>query len=136
MAVGRDMQWHDELWGYRIGDAAADLSFDERDSAPYAPLAMVLDTAFTWGDDRPPRTPWHKSFIYELHVKGFSMRNANVPEKLRGTFAGVAAEASIEHLKSLGITAVELMPVHCFVNDRHLVQRNLQNYWGYNTLAF
>jgi glycogen operon protein len=135
-AIGRDVQWHDELWGYRIGDAAADLSFDERDSAPYAPLAMVLDTAFTWGDDRPPRTPWHKTLIYELHVKGFTQRHLGVPEERRGTYAGLASEAALEHIQSLGVTAVELMPVHFFLDDRHLADKKLVNYWGYNTLAF
>jgi isoamylase len=135
-AIGRDIQWHDELWGYRIGDVAQDLSFDERDSAPYAPLAMVLDTAFTWGDDRPPRVPWHKTLIYELHVKGFTQRHPGVPEDRRGTYAGLASEAAIEHIRSLGVTAVELMPVHFFLDDRHLADKGLVNYWGYNSLAF
>jgi glycogen operon protein len=135
-AIGRDLRWSDSLFGYRIGDAAADLSFDERDSAAFAPLGAVLDDAFTWGDDRPPRTPWHKTLIYELHVKGFTMNHPDVPEKLRGTYAGVASEASIQHLLSLGVTAVELMPVHHHVDDRHLLERGLNNYWGYNTLAF
>jgi glycogen operon protein len=135
-AVGRDLIWDDALFGYKIGDPKADLTADGRDNAPFAPLAAVVDTAFTWGDDRPPRTPWHKTFIYELHVKGFTMRHPDVPEKLRGTYAGVASEASIQHLLSLGVTAVELMPVHHHVDDRHLVERGLHNYWGYNTLAF
>jgi glycogen operon protein len=135
-AIGRDVQWHDELWGYKIGDAGADLSFDERDSAPCAPLAMVLDMAFTWGDDRPPRTPWHKTVIYELHIKGFTQRHPGVPEERRGTYAGLASEAAIEHIQSLGVTAVELMPVHFFLDDRHLAESGLVNYWGYNTLAF
>jgi glycogen operon protein len=135
-AIARDVRWDDALWGYRIGDAAADLSFDERDSAPFAPLAMVLDTAFTWGDDRPPRTPWHKTLIYEVHVKGFTARHPKVPEDRRGTYAGLASEAAIEHLLSLGVTAVELLPVHFFLDDRHLADRGLVNYWGYNTLGF
>jgi glycogen operon protein len=135
-AVGRDLIWNDGLFGYKIGDPAADLSFDERDSAPFAPLAAVVDTAFTWGDDRPPRVPWTKTLIYELHVKGYTVRHPDVPEKLRGTYAGVASEASIQHLLGLGVTAVELMPVHHNVDDRHLVERGLHNYWGYNTLAF
>jgi isoamylase len=135
-AIGRDLQWHDSLFGYKIGDAKADLSFDERDSAPFAPLGAVVDSAFTWGDDRPPRTPWHKTLIYELHVKGFTIRHPDVPEKLRGTYAGVASEATIQHLLRLGVTAVELMPVHHYVDDRHLVERGLHNYWGYNTLSY
>ena len=135
-AIGREIAWDDSLFSYQIGHADADLSYDTRDSAPFAPLASVIDSAFTWGDDRPPRTPWHKTLIYELHVKGFTMRNPEVPEKQRGTYAGVASEASIQHLLSLGVTAVELMPVHHFVDDRHLTERGLHNYWGYNTLAY
>jgi glycogen operon protein len=135
-AIGRDLKWDDALFGYRIGDAQADLSFDARDNAAFAPLAAVVDTAFTWGDDRPPRTPWHKTLIYELHVKGFSMRLPGVPERLHGTYAGLAADAAIQHLQSLGVTAVELMPVHSYVDDRHLLDRKLSNYWGYNTLAY
>lgn len=134
--IARDVRWSDELFGYKIGDAAEDLSFDDRDSAPFAPLGQVVDTAFTWGDDRPLRTPWHKSLIYELHVKGFTQLNDAIPEKLRGTYAGLASEAAIEHLKGLGVTAVELLPVHHHLDDRHLVERGLTNYWGYNTLAF
>src|SRR5947209_1592078 len=129
-AIGRDLKWDDSLFGYKLGDPAADLSFDERDSAAFAPLGMVLDTAFTWGDDRPPRTPWHKTLIYEVHVKGFTERNPNVPEKLRGTYAGLASEPAIRHLLDLGVTAVELLPVHYHVDDRFLVERGLVNYWG------
>jgi isoamylase len=135
-AIGRDLRWGDELFGYRVGDPAADLSRDERDSAALAPLAAVIDTAFTWGDDRPPRTPWHKTLIYELHVKGFTQRLPGVPEELRGTFAGLATEAAVEHLTSLNVTAVEIMPAHHHVDDRHLVEKGRTNYWGYNTLAF
>jgi glycogen operon protein len=135
-AIARDLRWSDELFGYRIGDPRADLSFDERDSAPFAPLGMVVDTAFVWGDDRPPGTPMHKSLIYELHVKGFTQRHPDVPEELRGTYAGLASAAAIDHLTSLGVTAVELLPVHHHVDDRQLVERGLTNYWGYNTLAF
>ncbi len=135
-AIGRRLVWADELFGYPIGAAEADLGRDERDSAPYAPLGAVIDTAFTWGDDRPPRTPWHDTIIYEVHVKGFSIRNPDVPRALRGTYAGLAAEASIDHLKRLGITAVELLPVQHHVDARHLVDRGLSNYWGYDTLSF
>ena len=135
-SIGRDVRWADELFGYRLGEEQQDLAFDERDNAAYAPLAGVIDTAFTWGDDRPPRTPWHKTIIYELHVKGFSKLHPDVPEPLRGTYAGLASELVVNHLLNLGITAVELMPVHYFVNDRILVDRGLTNYWGYNTLGF
>ena len=100
------------------------------------PKCQVIDTAFTWGDDRPPQRPWHESVIYELHVRGFTMRHPDVPEHLRGTFAGLATPAAIDYLHQLGITAVELLPVHAFLNDRHLVERGLTNYWGYNTLSF
>jgi glycogen operon protein len=135
-SIGRDLRWSDELFGYKIGDPAGDLSFDARDNAAFAPLARVVDPAFTWGDDRPPLTPWHKTLIYELHVKGFTKRLPGVPEKLRGTYAGLASDAAIKHLTSLGVTAVELMPVHYHANDRHLVEKGLTNYWGYNTLGF
>jgi glycogen operon protein len=135
-AIGRTVRWADEMYGYRVGDPDADLSFDERDSAAFAPLATVIDTAFTWGDDTPLRIPWHESLIYELHVKGFTRLHPEVPAALRGTFSGVASEPAIRHLKNLGITAVELMPVHHHANDRHLIERGMTNYWGYNTLAY
>ncbi|MBI2824978.1 MAG: glycogen debranching protein GlgX [Planctomycetia bacterium] len=135
-AIARETQWCDEMWGYHVGDPAADLSFDERDNAGSAPLAAVVDNAFTWGDDRPPQTPWNKTLIYELHVKGFTKLHPDVPEKMRGTYAGFGSEAAIRYLKELGITAVELLPVHEHVDDRHLVERGLTNYWGYNTLGF
>jgi glycogen operon protein len=134
--IGRDVRWADELFGYRFDDPQGDLSFDDRDSAPYAPLATVIDPAFTWGDDRPPRTPWHKTVIYELHVKGFTQNNPEVPEKLRGSYAGLASESAIKHLTDLGVTAVELLPVHYHLDDRHLTEKGLKNYWGYNTLGF
>jgi isoamylase len=135
-AIGRDLRWDDSLFGYKLGDTTADLSFDERDSAAFAPLAMVLDTAFTWGDDRSPGTPWHKTLIYELHVKGFTRRMPGVAEQLQGSYAGLASEASIQHLKKLGVSAVELLPVHYHLDDRFLVDKGKVNYWGYNTLAF
>ena len=135
-AIGRDLKWDDSLFGYKVGDPKGDLTFDERDSAAFAPLASVIDPAFTWGDDRPPRTPWHKTLIYEVHPKGFTMKHPDVPEKLRGTYAGLASQAGIDHLLSLGVTAVELLPAHYHVDDRHLLEQGLSNYWGYNTLAY
>ncbi len=135
-AIGRKVRWSDEMFGYRVGDPAEDLSFDDRDNAAFAPLGVVIDPAFTWGDDRPPRTPWHKTVIYELHVKGFTKLDPEVPEALRGTYAGLATDTAIRRLVDLGVTTVELMPVHHHVDDRHLVERGLRNYWGYNTLAF
>ncbi len=132
--VGRAMHWHESLFGFRTG--LDDTTFDDRDSAPYAPRAAVIDTAFTWGDDRPLRTPWHKTLIYELHVRGFTKLNPYVPEALRGTYLGLASEPAIRHLTSLGVTAVELMPVHHHTDEWHLAQRGLHNYWGYNTLSY
>ncbi len=135
-SIRRAVRWDDSMFGYTIGDPRADLSFDTRDNAPYATLAAVIDPAFTWGDDRPPRTPWHKTVIYEMHVRGFTKLHPNVPEPLRGTYEALTTEAAIEHLVQLGVTAVELMPVHHHAYDRHLVERGLSNYWGYNTQAF
>ena len=135
-AVVRTLRWGDELFGYRIGDARADLSFDEHDNAASAPLAAVIDPAFTWGDDRLPRTPPHKTVIYELHVKGFTQRHPEIPQHLRGSYAAIGSDAAIRHFRRLGVTAVELLPVHLHVDDRHLADRGLANYWGYNTLAF
>jgi glycogen operon protein len=135
-AIGRSMRWGDEMFGYRVGDAAADLAMDDRDNAAHAPLAIVVDPAFTWGDDAPPGTPPHRSVIYELHVKGYTQLHPLIPEPLRGTYAGLGSEPVLAHLGSLGVTAVELMPVHHHVDDRHLVERGLTNYWGYNTLSF
>jgi glycogen operon protein len=133
-AIGRDLKWDDSLFGYKIGKD--DLSFDDRDSAAVAPLARVIDPAFTWGDDRAPRTPWQKTFIYEAHVKGFTRNLPGVPEHLRGTYAGLAAEPVVQHLIDLGVTAVELLPIHQHMDDRYLVDLGRVNYWGYNTLNF
>jgi glycogen operon protein len=135
-SIGRAVRWDDSLFGYTIGDPRGDLSIDTRDNAASASLAAVIDPAFTWGDDRPPRTPWHKTVIYEMHVKGFTKNHPRVPESLRGTYEALTTEAAIEHLQRLGVTAVELMPVHHHAYDRHLVERGLSNYWGYNTQAF
>jgi glycogen operon protein len=128
--------WSDAHFGYRPGNARADLSFDRRDSAAGTPKCRVIDPAFTWGDDRPPRMPWHQTVIYEAHVRGVSIRHPQVPPRLRGTYAGLASAPIVDHLVRLGVTAVELMPVHFFVDDRHLLERGLRNYWGYNTLGF
>src|ERR671912_2045490 len=135
-AIGRAVTWHDAMFGYTIGQPQADLLFDGRDSAPFAPLAAVVDAAFTWGDDRRPRTPWHDTVIYEMHVRGFSKLQTRLPERIRGTYEALTTDTAISHLQKLGVTAVELMPVHHHSYDRHLVERGLTNYWGYNTLAF
>ena len=132
--VGRTLTWDSSLFGFRAGED--DLTFDDRDSASHAPLSAVVDSAFTWGDDRPLRTPWHETLIYELHVRGFTADHPAIPEQLRGTYLGLASEPAIHHLVSLGVTAVELMPVHHHTDDWHLVQRGLRNYWGYNTLSY
>ena len=135
-AVGRTVRWGDDMYGYRIGDPEEDLSFDERDNAAACPLGAVIDPAFTWGADRPPRIPWHKTLIYELHVKGFTKLHQSLPDRMRGTYAGLGSEEVIRHMQDLGVTAAELMPVHHHSYDRHLVERGLNNYWGYNTSAF
>ncbi len=134
--IVRETNWADQMWAYRIGDPQADLSFDDRDNEEFAPLAAVVDDAFTWGDDRSPQIEWSKTIIYELHVKGFTMLHPEVPEKYRGTYAGLCSEAAIDYLKSLGVTAVELMPIHEHIDERHLLERGLSNYWGYNTISF
>jgi glycogen operon protein len=135
-AVDGTIRWSDALFGYRVGHADADLRRDERDSAPDIPKSVVIDPAFTWGDDRPLRIPWNETIIYELHVKGFTIRNPDVPEALRGTYAGLASPAAVDYLRWLGVTAVELLPCHQFVADKHLVDRGLTNYWGYNSIGF
>ncbi|NOT44408.1 MAG: glycogen debranching protein GlgX [Acidobacteria bacterium] len=135
-AIGRTVRWDHSMFGYQVGHPDGDLSFSPLDNAGSAPLGAVIDTAFTWGDDRPPRTPWHKTVIYELHVRGFSKLHPGIPTPLRGTYEALTTEPALEHLQRLGVTAVELMPVHHHAYDRHLVERGLSNYWGYNTLAF
>jgi len=135
-AIAGVVAWSDAMFGYRVGDPAADLARDGRDNAPYLPKSVVVDPAFTWGDDRLPRTPWHETVIYEVHVKGFTARHPEVPRDARGTYSGLAAPATIEHLKRLGVTAVELLPVHHSVTEKDLRDRALTNYWGYNSIGF
>jgi glycogen operon protein len=134
-AIGREMKWHDSVYGYKTA-GGDDRTFDERDDAAFAPLGIVVETAFTWGDDQRPLTPWHKTLIYELHVRGFTQKLPGVPDAMRGTYAGLASEAAVQHLLDLGVTAVELMPVHEHVDEHFLVKRKKVNYWGYNTLGF
>jgi isoamylase len=134
--VQSDLKWGDSHFGYRIGHKNEDLSFDRRDSGPGMLKGLVIDPAFTWGADQPPRIPWHKSIIYETHVRGFTMRHSDVPPALRGTYAGLATAPVMDYLTKLGVTAVELMPVHCFVDDRRLIEKGLRNYWGYNSIGF
>ena len=135
-SVARTVRWADEMFGYQVGHEEEDLSFDDRDNAWCAPLAAVVDPAFTWGDDRAPRTPWHNTVIYELHVRGFSKLNRDIPEHLRGTYEALTTEPALDHFSRLGVTAIELMPVHHHARDRHLEQRGLTNYWGYNSFGY
>jgi glycogen operon protein len=130
------LRWTDALFGYTVGHRRGDLSFDRRDSAGGMPKCRVIDPAFSWGDDRRPNVPWSEMVIYEIHVRGFTKLHPDVPPPLRGTYAGLACAGVVEYLRSLGITTVELMPVQAFVDDRHLVERGLANYWGYNTIGF
>ncbi len=135
-AISGPIRWSDELFGYEIGHPEQDLRRDNRDSAGAMPKSVVVDQAFTWGDDRSPGTPWNRSIIYETHVRGLTKRHPGVPEHLRGTYLGLTCDPVLDHLTSLGITAVELLPVHQFVRDRALVERGLTNYWGYNSIGF
>ncbi len=135
LAITGQPIWDPALKGHVIHPDGYDLP-DKRDSTPYAPKCIVVDHSFPWGDDRPPRTPWGRTVIYECHVKGMTKLHPDVPEEHRGTYMGLASEPVIDHLKSLGVTAVELMPVHQAVDEQHLVERDLVNYWGYNSLGF
>ena len=130
------VKWSHAHFGYRVGHKDEDLSFDRRDSAPGMPRCQVIDRAFTWGDDRRPNVPWHDTIIYEAHVRGFTIQHPDVPPALRGTYAGLATPPVIEHLQRLGVTAIELLPVHAFIDDRQLVQKGLRNYWGYNSIGY
>ncbi len=129
------LEWNPALFGYQM-ETANDLTFDERDSAPFMPKAKVIDPSFTWGDDRLPRTGWDRSVISEVHVRGFTKEHPDVPERYRGTFRGLSDPAVIRHMKSIGVTAVELLPIHTFVNDDYLLEKGMTNYWGYNSIGF
>lgn len=130
------VEWSDAQFGYRIGSPREDLSFSRRDSAPGVFKSQVIDAGFDWEGDRHPHVPWHQTVIYELHVKGFTQLHPHIPPAMRGTYAGLSTPPVIEHLKRLGVTAVELLPIHTFVDDRHLLERGLKNYWGYNSIAY
>jgi glycogen operon protein len=133
-AIDGGVQWNEAVFGYRFG--SGDGVRNDADSARYIPKAVVVDPAYDWAGDRPPRRPLHESIIYELHVKGFTARHPALPPELRGTYAGLAHPAVVDHLVKLGVTAVELMPVHAFVHDSTLVERGLRNYWGYNSIGY
>ncbi|GAA1837988.1 glycogen debranching protein GlgX [Pseudonocardia ailaonensis] len=132
-ALDGPVKWDEAVFGYQFGDP---LSRNDKDSAPFVPKSVVVNPYFDWGSDRPPKIPYHETVIYEAHVRGLTIAHPEIPAELRGTYAGLAHPAMIEHLTRLGVTAVELMPVHEFLNDHHLQEKGLSNYWGYNTLAF
>ena len=135
-AIAGGVSWADEMFAYVVGDKKEDLAQDFRDDAWGVPKSVVIDTAFDWQGDRKPGIPLHSSVIYELHVKGFSKLWPDVPEELRGTYAALGTPAAIEYFKKLGVTAIELLPVHAHIDDKALVDRGLTNYWGYNTIGF
>jgi glycogen operon protein len=137
-AISGRINWHDSIFGYPVNseDDDRDLEQDTQDSAPFMPKSVVIDSAFDWSDDKKPDTPLHASVIYEMHVKGFTATHPNIDPKLRGTYAGLATPEAIDYLKNLGVTAVELLPIHHFVNDKILIDKGLSNYWGYNTLGY
>ena len=133
-ALSGQVDWSAPVFGYELGKD--DLRFDHGDSAAGVPKGVVVDHTFDWEGDRPPRTPWHETIIYEVHLKGFTQQHPGVPEELRGTYAGLAHPASVDYLKRLGVTAVELLPIHAFLDDNYLLEKGLRNYWGYNTINF
>jgi isoamylase len=131
-----ELKWNPALFGYTIGSPEADLTFDERDSAAFMPKCRVIDPAFTWGNEQRPLIPWERTILYEAHVRGYTMRHPAVPEPLRGTFAGLMQHPVREYIRELGVNALELLPVHAFVDDSYLVERGKRNFWGYSTIAF
>ncbi len=135
-AIEGDVSWGPEVFSYPFLDDDQDLAFSDADDAGQVPKAIVVDGSFYWGEDRPPGVPWHETVIYETHVRGFSMTNPGIPPEMRGTYAGLAHPASIEHLQLLGITAVELLPVHHFIHPQHLLEKGLRNYWGYDSIGY
>jgi len=136
-SIDGDVDWSEEVFGYNFGAGDdADLTFNESDSAPRVPKSVVIDPTFDWEGDETLRTPWHRTVIYEAHVKGFTYTNPGIPDEIRGTYAGLAHPASIEHLLLLGVTAIELMPVHHFLHSRVLTDKGLRNYWGYDSIGY
>src|SRR5215203_940293 len=135
-ALSGRVEWHNAIFGYEVGHPEEDLSFSEEDSAPYVPKGVVIDPSFDWENDKAPNIPYHKTIIYEAHVKGLTQLHPDIPKEIRGTYSAIAHPVIIQYLKDLGITAIELMPVHQFVNDGFLREKGLSNYWGYNTIGF
>ncbi|ASY60174.1 glycogen debranching protein GlgX [Sinorhizobium sp. CCBAU 05631] len=134
--VAGEFVWDDALFGYTIGNPEGDLSFDERDSAPFMVKGVVQDPNFDWDGEEAIRRPWTETIIYETHLRGMTMTHPGVPDELRGTFLGMASDPIIDHLMKLGVSAVELLPVQYFLDDRYLIERNLRNYWGYQPLGY
>jgi len=132
-AIDGRIEWDEALFSYRFGDPD---SYNDTDSAPYAMKSVVVNPFFDWADDRPPRTPYHETVIYEAHVRGMTMRHPDIPDEVRGSYAGIAHPVMVKYLRELGVTAIELMPVHQFVHDSTLAEKGLSNYWGYNTIGF
>lgn len=135
-AIAGNIKWDKHVFGYEIGHPDEDLSFSQTDSAPYVPKSVVIDSRFDWAGDKPLKLPYNKTVIYEAHVKGFTKMHPDIPEQMRGTYAGIAHPVTIGYLQQLGITAIELMPVHHFIKYDHLASKGLSNYWGYNTIGF
>ncbi|WP_208426609.1 MULTISPECIES: glycogen debranching protein GlgX [Salinibacter] len=135
-AIGRPLRWDDSLFGYDVDAEGDDRSFNTQDSAPHAPLAAVVEETFAWGNDQSPEIPWQDTLIYETHVKGMTQKHPDVPERLRGTYLGMASEPVLDHLKTLGVTTVQLLPVHAKLHRRELLRKGLREYWGYNTLSY
>ncbi|WP_313462054.1 glycogen debranching protein GlgX [Achromobacter sp.] len=131
-----ELKWDPAVFGYAVGEGDGDLGFDERDSAPFMPKCLVVDHRFSWEHPTRVRVPWEQTILYETHVRGYTKLHPAVPEAMQGTFDGLGQKAVIEHIKSLGVTSVELLPIHAFVNDSHLLDNGLTNYWGYNTIGF
>ena len=131
-----ELKWNPAVYGYKM-ESGDDTTFDERDSAPFMPKCIVVDPGFDWkGQPLHRQVPWDNTIIYETHVKGFTKLHPGVPQRLRGTYAGLGSKKAVEYIKSLGVTSVELMPIHTFVNDSYLLDKGLTNYWGYNSIGF
>ncbi len=135
-SIAGTVEWSDAMFGYQIGNSKADLSLDKRDNAANLPKCVVVDQAFTWGGDRQLKTPWERTVIYEVHIKGLTAQHPDIPDDVRGTYSALTTPAVIDHLTELGVTAIELLPIHHFIRDKHLADRGLTNYWGYNTIGF
>ncbi|HEX9015574.1 MAG TPA: alpha-amylase family glycosyl hydrolase, partial [Chloroflexota bacterium] len=135
-AVAGHVNWQASVFGYTLGSASEDLEMDEEDDAWGVPKGVVVDDEFDWGEDRPPAIPWSDTVIYELHVRGFTKRHPDLPESVQGTYAGLGSAVAINYLKELGVTAVELQPIHTHLDDKFLIDKGLSNYWGYNTLNY